>query len=255
MILNICLHIAYNGSQYYGFQKQTQRSRTIQGVIEQDLSIVFQKSISIVGSGRTDTGVHANGQVIHFTLNKIPFAIQKLSIILNRLLPSDVHVYKSYFVPNDFHSRFSAFARMYRYQIIHSINDFSSLHYSQLPFVHCSEKPVELKKYKRYLLPFVGENNFATFSSFRDVSKNKVRKIFHIDAYEKDKTIFIDIYANAFLRSMVRSIIGNSLDLYHKNKSPSLITEWLQSRDPNLAKKRVPAKGLCLYKVFYSKIF
>ena len=264
-MLNVCLQLAYNGKRYHGFQRQTQTTSTIQGIIESKLHLIFQRPTPIIASGRTDAGVHANGQVVNFCLEKLPFPVQKLSMILNRLLPDDIHIHKSYLVDLDFHSRFSAKVRMYRYQIIHSqknafdvaISSFpqeQTIRYSDIPFICVLNQSINIEEYQSYLQLFVGEKDFTTFCSVRDESNNKTRKIFKIDIYGYKQKIIIDIYANGFLRSMIRSIMGNSLDCYNK-KTPQYIQTLLEAKDPHLAKKRLPANGLCLYKVFYSKVW
>ena len=210
-------------------------------------------------------GVHAQGQVINFVLKELPFAIEKLPLILNRLLPEDIYIHKAYLVDQEFHSRFSAKVRMYRYRLVHSVHFFSPavpnlnrqsiVEYDQLPFIYPMRQSLDIKKYFPYLFVFLGEHDFTTFCSIKDLANNKKRHIFKIDIYGYRKNVVIDIYANGFLRSMIRSLLGNSLDCYYQNQSPNYLLGLLKAKDPSLAKKRVPAKGLCLYKVFYTDLF
>ena len=251
---NILAAIAYDGTRYYGYQKQPNQI-TIQNVIEEILGKLFKESVNITASGRTDKGVHADEQIINFFVNKDlmeKITIKKLPRILNDLLPKDIKVKKTLIVSKDFHARFSARVRMYRYQInlssIYSIGKELNYYYRFSSFFN-------LQEFQRYLEIFEGYQDFSTFSSIHDKSLNKYRHLFKIDSYIKGSILVIDLYANAFLRSMVRSIIGNSLFLYQKKQSVNMVKEWLKACDPLIAKHRVSANALTLKKVFYSPIF
>ena len=251
---NVLAVIAYDGTRYSGYQKQP-NELTIQNVLEEKIGKLFNELVNITASGRTDKGVHADEQMINFFVNKDlmeKITIKKLPKILNDLLPKDIYVKKTLIVSNDFHARFSARVRMYRYQI--NLSSIYSIG-KELNHYYRFSSSFNLEEFQRYLDMFEGYQDFSTFSSIHDSSLNKYRHLFKIDSYIKGSILVIDLYANAFLRSMVRSIIGNCLFFYQKKKSVNIVKEWLKACDPLIAKHRVPANALTLKKVFYSPIF
>ncbi len=253
--MQICICLAYDGTNYHGFQKQ-KNTLTIQNILEKKLSNLYQQAITITSSGRTDKGVHAEGQVIAFKIKKpslIP--IKKLPSILNKKLPSDIQLLSAKETSFSFHPRYQAKVRCYRYRFLKSSSQLKRLPLELLRFAYNSNYFISKKEFYSYLRPFIGKHDFTSFSSKHDSAKNKIREIYHIDLIENIYSIDIDIYANAFLRNMVRSMIGNAFYFYKKKVKIDIIKSILLKKNPELAKLRMPAKGLCLKKVFYTPIF
>ncbi len=267
--MNLVFFLSYRGSRYNGWQKQKlkQKSKqksvsssksiqTVQGIIEKTLVSFFAQEINIVASGRTDKGVHADEQVFSFNLKvayKDHINLHSLKKRFNNFLPEDIKITRILKGEENFNPRYQAKVRCYRYSLL-NFNAYSKQaqeigqHYI-LPF------EVDLEKLHRYFVKLEGEHDFSTFCSKKPDLPNKVRKIFKIDIIPREPFVYIDIYGNAFLKSMVRSIIGNVLQAYQKGLPYETITEWLEKKDPNCAKKRVPPQGLTLRKVFYLPIF
>ena len=253
--MQICICLAYDGTNYHGFQKQ-KNVLTIQNILEKKLSDLYQETITITSSGRTDKGVHAEGQVIAFKIKKLSLIpIKKLPSILNKKLPSDIQLLSAKEASPSFHPRYQARVRCYRYRFLKSSSKLNRIPLELLRFAYDANYLISKKEFYSYLQPFIGKHDFTSFSSKQDSAKNKIREIYHIDFIENIYSIDIDIYANAFLRNMVRSIIGNAFYFYKKKIKKEVIKSILLKKNPELAKLRIPAKGLCLKKVFYTPIF
>lgn len=242
----------YEGTRYNGYQKQPLKN-TIQHFLEVSLRKIYRQDIRTVSSGRTDTGVHAEGQVVHYEPPKgINIPPSKLPQIINNHLPHDIQVCSIALVSNDFHSRYDAKVRQYRYRLW--AGEPAAIPLNELAFVH----PVEhIKKaiLVDYLQPLVGYHDFTSFCHKRDPSPFKKREIFDIQLQNKGMILEVDFFANAFLRSMIRSIMGCALFAIKKQKPRDYLKKILLSQNPLLAKARAPANGLCLYRVFYTKIY
>ena len=262
--MRICLHLAYDGTEYHGFQRQPQNVPTIQGVLEKALHSLYGETISVISSGRTDKGVHAADQVVCYQSSKQLFPVSKISLLLNKKLPIDIRIFCAYEVSLDFHPRYQAKVRWYRYRLFKKqpSDQTSSLYASRstfsltaLRYAHPSPCLLSCSKLSAYLNPFCGTHDFTSFCSIHDTSHHKIRQIYHIALLENKEFIKVDVYANAFLRSMVRAIMGTVMDAYVKKLPVKHITSLLQKQNPTLVKHRAPAKGLCLQKVFYTPLF
>ena len=259
--MNLVIAFNYDGECFHGFQKQVtpenKKILTIQNTLEKKLTVIFKKPIKLIGSGRTDAGVHAREQVATFKADaKLvrQITLTSLKKMLNNALPETIFITKIHSCSNNFHPRYEAKVRLYRYSMV--INGFSHLEPYQLKYSYLYPFPLKNLSYlEKYFKQLEGEHDFTTFSSLKTRVANKVRKIFKIDLISKPPSLIIEIYGNAFLRSMVRSIIGNVLFAYRKKLKPQILKKWLFEKNPMLAKNRVPAKGLTLKKVFYTQIF
>ena len=245
MSRNIKLTIAYDGTDFCGWQRQ-EIERSVQGDIENALEKIHGRHIDLSGAGRTDSGVHAIGQAANFFTDIDSIPQDRFAPALNSLLAHDVRILESCEVDSGFHARFSAKARLYRYQFIcrpllPAENRFN-LQLHRFPRIDL------LNAYGRLLL---GETNCAIFASASDTSKSKNRYIYNSYFYmEKEKLIF-EIRANAFLRSMVRSVAGTFL-LYEESETPpEKLREIIASGDRFLAGPTLPPEGLFLWEVFY----
>lgn len=236
--------IAYDGSNYYGFQRQPSKP-TIEEKLSEALFKIHKKEIKIVASGRTDKGVHAYGQVAHFDSDlKIP--VNKFIKALNSLLPSDIRVVGLKIVKEDFHARFQALEKTYQYVISKEYNIFTRNYET---FIKSS---LDLELMKEALKMFVGEKDFSGFSAYVK-DKPTVKKIFKAELKEENEKIIITFTGNNFLKYMVRRMVGTIIDIGLKRKSIDVIEKIFLTKNGNLGGKTAPANGLYLVEVLYEE--
>ncbi|MFC0323048.1 tRNA pseudouridine(38-40) synthase TruA [Gallibacterium melopsittaci] len=245
----IALGITYDGSRYFGWQKQ-QAVQSIQGEIERALSIVANEPIEIFCAGRTDAGVHATGQVIHFTTNAIR-PTQAWTFGTNVHLPPDIAVSWATEVPEDFHARFSALSRRYRY-IIYNHTQRPAILATGITHYH---QPLDAEKMHLAGQFLLGENDFSSFRAAQCQSKSPNRNVHHLNVSRKGNYIIVDIQANAFVHHMVRNIVGSLLEVGSGKQSPEWIQWLLQQKDRTLAAPTAKAAGLYLVEVRYPTQF
>ncbi len=237
------LVIAYDGTDYHGWQRQPDKE-TIQGVIEEALERINSKKISLIGSGRTDAGVHAQGQVAHFK-TRISLSENDLFRALNSIIPDDIRILSLKNVPESFHARKSAKSKIYKYRILNSSNISPYL----LRYVLQWSSPLDTKKMEEAALLFQREDDFTPFSSNRLL--NPVRFVTSSEIKTRGKEIIYTIEASGFLRYMVRTIVGTLLEVGRKKMQPSDIDKIFKKGMRSLAGPTAAAKGLCLVKVKY----
>jgi tRNA pseudouridine38-40 synthase len=244
----IRLDISYNGTNFKGYQKQLNQ-RTVQEELERSLEILFQYPVEVNCAGRTDTGVHALHQVVSFSnLSSIRIPLEKLVLALNSLLPCDIRVLKASYEKKSFHARFSPKTRTYLYII--------NLSKTKSPFqIHsCWHYPFSFKlsKLKKTLKYFEGEHHFGSFCE-KASTTNLVRTIFKIKVRKKKEFLFIYIKGNAFLRRMIRIIIGTSLVIAsRKDTKPQDVQTIFDYQDRNKNPyPTAPPDGLYFYRVEY----
>lgn len=204
---NIKLTIEYDGKDFNGWQKQPNKLN-IQGEIERAISMITGEEIDLIGSGRTDAGVHALGQVANFKTNSnIP--IEKMALAINSKLKKSIRVQNAEEVEERFHSRYAAHSKKYRYVINCSENGtaiYRGLEY-QFPYQLDADKMQQAAKF------FEGEHDFSGFKASGTSSKNSVRKIYKAEVIQKDARICIELTGSGFLYNMVRIISGTLLDV------------------------------------------
>ena len=248
MTRNIKLIIAYDGTDFCGWQRQD-NERTVQGVIEEALKKMHGKEVNLTGSGRTDSGVHAAGQAANFYTDIDSIPACRFVHALNSLLPHDVRVIESSEAHNDFHARFSAKSRLYRYQFLCKPCGIILPHQNRFNLkLHHYPRVDLLNSYGRLLL---GETDCSIFSAAGDTSKSKNRYVYSASFYYEKETLIFEIRANAFLRSMVRSAAGTFLHYEEKDTSPKALREIIASGDRSSAGPTLPPQGLFLWKVDY----
>ncbi len=238
--------VAYDGTDFLGFQWQTD-GRTVQGVLEAAVAQVTQHATRVTGAGRTDAGVHATGQVIGFS---VPWrhALADLQRALNAVLPADVAVLELGPAAADWHPRFSACRRYYRYTVLNrSVRSPLDRRYS-----HLVTEPLDLAALRAGAALLVGEHDFASFGQPTH-GDSTVRVIYAADWRQDGERLVFDIIGNAFLRGMVRSLVGALLQVGLGRWPVERIAEVLESRDRSQAAAPAPACGLCLTKVEYEQ--
>ena len=237
--------ISYKGTKYHGWQIQP-NANSIQAEINKAIQIVFQTKIETIGSGRTDTGVHAKQQVFHADLpgeTDTGMMIHKL----NGVLPNDIVVNNIYKVKEDAHARFDAISRSYEYQIRFTRTPFHENEYHFYP----SELNIPLMNKACELL--IGTQDFTSFSKVKTDVNNFNCTITRAEWIMKEDTAIFHITANRFLRGMVRAIVGTMLEMGSNKISQDEFKDIINAKDRSRAGQSVPAKGLYLCEVRYPK--
>ncbi len=240
---NYKLLIQYDGTNYCGWQIQLNQP-TIQQKITDAAQLILKEKVNLLGSGRTDTGVHALGQVANFSTGD-ELDIYRFKHSINAILPVDISINKIEKVQDEFHSRFDAKKRSYLYLF----SKLKSPFYDRYSYFYHNEIDCELlNKLSRSLL---GEKDFSSFARKNTDTKNKICNIY--EAYWKNTSnlIIFKIEADRFLHGMVRTIIGTLLKTLKNNYDNKYLENIIDQRDRETAGEAVPAKGLFLYKVKY----
>lgn len=240
--------LSYDGTNFSGYQVQPDQ-RTVQGELEQVLQRMHKGQIvKTTASGRTDTGVHAMGQVFHFDT---PLSIEPdgWKRALNTLLPSDIRLVSIQEVSPDFHARFDVDAKEYRYRILRSLDEdvFRRNQTYHYPY------PLDVGNMRTAALELIGEHDFTSFCSAKTEVADKVRKIFELELIESGDELILRIKGNGFLYNMVRIIVGTLLEIGNGHRPPDEVVEILEAKDRDAAGKTAPGHGLYLWKVFYKK--
>jgi tRNA pseudouridine38-40 synthase len=246
---NIKLLIAYDGTDFCGWQKQTgpARERTVQGVIEEALEKMHKTPVNLTGSGRTDSGVHAAGQVANFYTNINSINAERFAPALNGLLPRDVRILNASEASADFHARFDAAMRSYRYHFI----------CGRRALPHESRYSLQLWRHPRlellnaYGRELLGEKDCSVFAGAGDASKSRSRHIKEAHFFVEGDRLIFEISANAFLWKMVRSAAGTFLHYEERSAPPEKLRDIIASKDRGLAGPTLPPEGLFLWKVDY----
>jgi tRNA pseudouridine38-40 synthase len=241
------LILEYKGTYFSGSQRQKGSVRTVQGELEKAIRTLTKQNTKTIFSGRTDAGVHARGQVVHFD-SEIDFGNPKLIYSLNGILPKDMSVAKIERVDNRFHSQMSATARFYRYRIVsrnqRSAFDEDCLYLRERPNIDFINRALDILK---------GEHDFSSFKKSGTENPAKICNIYYAKCHSNGNEILIDIVANRFLYGMVRTIVGTILYLERKSLSPESLKDILESRDRTKAGPTASPDGLTLMKVIYDK--
>ena len=240
--------IEYEGTRYYGWQLQPNQV-SIQEVLESKLHKITREKIRVIGSGRTDSGVHAEGQVAHFQ-TRSTMQLQEFLKAMNSLLPSDIVVKKVEEAKPDFHAQISATRKTYRYTILN--RDYPSAlqgrmaHYIATPTLDVTA----MRKAARCL---VGSHDFNSFQGSGCTAKTTMREIYRLSVVKKDDFIRITVDGSGFLKYMVRNIVGTLIEIGWGNWPPEQMKAILKSKNRRLAGPTAPSRGLCLVKVVYGK--
>lgn len=265
---NLKLVIEYDGTEYLGWQRQTSdyrlqttdqrqkakdlrnkevRRPSIQATIEQAIFKITGERVNLIGSGRTDSGVHAKGQVANFKI-RINQNLNHLIYSLNSVLPKDIIIKGIKNSSIDFNSRYDAKAKVYRYSIINS--RYQSPFYRRF-YTHIAY-PLDFDVMKKECKVLIGKNNFESFrASDKKDNIDRIREIYSFKLIKKGKLIFIDAEADGFLYKMIRNIVGTLIEIGKGRFSAGSMKNILEARDRTVAGPTAPAQGLCLMKVKY----
>lgn len=245
----IKLFISYDGTDFAGWQRQKGGQTTIQETLEKALSRLFDEEIKVVGSGRTDAGVHAVGQVAHFLTSKNPDRYRLLQAI-NSLTPSSIAVKEAWAAPEDFHARASATHKVYRY-FIHNSPVPTAL---RARFTTWIRPPLEAEKLNAYARFLVKKQDFKSFQSSGTEVASTVREIYSAEwKWVGPHLLEFTVVGDGFLKQMVRNIVGTQLDLFQNEQPPEEMGRILAATDRREAKTTAPPQGLHLWSVHYPR--
>lgn len=249
--MNYKLLIQYDGTDFHGWQRQ-ESDRTIQGELERVLGVLEGREVGIIGSGRTDAGVHAEGQMANVVLSK-NFTPEKLRAAINGNLWRDIRIMNVEYAPDEFHARFSAKKKTYIYRIVNApvMSPFwrrFALHESN---------PLDVNAMRAASRLLLGEHDWTAFSAAQSDAENRVRNVidcgFETSWDDRAGAMLIEfrITANGFLRYMVRSIVGTLLEVGLGTRDSDTIQTAMVNGDRTLAGRTAPPQGLCLHRVEY----
>ena len=248
---NIALKVSYDGTDFLGWQRQNERAagkgRTVQEEIEKAIAVMHGHPVPLIGSGRTDSGVHAAGQVANFHTDIARLPAERFVPALNSLLARDIRILDSREVSRDFHARFDARARTYRFFIYCGKHPLAH----EMPYIwHLGRWP-DVAKLNRMASALQGEIDCSTFTASGDQSHTRSRYLYGAHFFPEGERLVFEISANAFLWKMVRSITGTLLYLEERGASAEEFLRILESRDRKQAGPTAPGNGLFLWDVRY----
>lgn len=249
--MNFRFLVQYDGTDFHGWQIQNEL-RTVQGELTRVLSLLDGRDVHVHGSGRTDAGVHAEGQVANVQLVR-EIAPEKLRNAINGNLASDVRVLSVDIVPEDFHARYSAKSKTYRYRLVHG--QVRSPFWAR--YAHQESRPLELERMRTLARLFIGEHDWSAFSAADSDSESRVRNVSQLEIssrYDERghcELIEFTVSANGFLRYMVRSIIGTLLAVGRGEIDESTVQRAIEEGQRSLAGATAPPHGLALINVDY----
>ncbi|QVL58128.1 MAG: tRNA pseudouridine(38-40) synthase TruA [Simkaniaceae bacterium] len=237
------MNLSYDGTLYSGWAVQP-NSTSIQELIQKALQTVLRKETPIVGSGRTDAGVHAKLQVAHFSYSK-PIDLSSLRYSLNGILPRDIRVHEILPVEDDFHARFSVKKKIYHYHLSTAQDPFT---YRYSHYIH---SPLDLDLLNKSLPHLIGTHDFSAFASSHCGSKNPVKTLYRLEAIPQNGGFRLEYEGNGFLYKMVRNITGTLIEIATHKRPVEELPKILASKDRKQAGQTAPPHALFLYRVEY----
>ncbi|MBQ9141931.1 MAG: tRNA pseudouridine(38-40) synthase TruA [Lachnospiraceae bacterium] len=243
---NIRMKVTYEGTRYQGWQKQEASENTIQGKLERLISRMCEEEISIQGSGRTDAGVHALGQVINFHTNS-PMRTEEMISYMNHYLPEDIAVVEVTEAAERFHSRLNARGKRYSYRVWNSA--VPNVFYRR--YAYTVEEGLDVKRMQAAAAQLLGEHDFKSFTSAKKGKKSTVRRIDRIDIKKEGDLLTFTFEGNGFLYHMIRILVGTLLEVGKGERTADSMSQLIAAKNRELAGVLVPGKGLVLEEVFY----
>ncbi|MEJ2479515.1 MAG: tRNA pseudouridine(38-40) synthase TruA [Acidihalobacter sp.] len=247
--MRIALGVEYDGGAFCGWQMQN-GVRTVQGCVEQALSKVADHEVRVICAGRTDTGVHGLGQIIHFD-TEATRSMRSWVLGGNANLPPDVSLLWAAMVADEFHARFSARSRRYRYVILNRWVR-PGLQRGRVSWVHAPLDVEAMRSATQYL---IGEHDFSSYRALACQAKSPVRRVYSLKVERAGEYIYLDMHANAFLHHMVRNIAGVLIAIGKGERSPEWAREVLELRDRTQGGITAPPDGLYFIHVEYPERF
>ncbi len=240
------LVVSYDGTDFLGWQRQGTKP-TVQFAIESSLSHIFKQPITIQGSGRTDTGVHAVAQVVHFDAPKDPTKFN-LRYAIQSQLPDSIAVKEVWIAPRDFHAVASCTHKSYKYFVLNRGHHSSLRH----RYTHWIRFPLNLDYLNQVSSQLVGKHDFKSFQSSGTEVRSTIREIFEAKWEQpRPDTFVFTITGDGFLKQMVRNIVGTCVDMNQKAVPADQMTKVLNALDRRVAGPTAPPQGLFLYRVYY----
>lgn len=244
--------MAYDGHLFHGFQVQPNQ-RTVQGTVEEALKKMTKgKRVIVEGSGRTDAGVHAMGQVIQFDYpgNRIP--AEKMILALNSMMPMDIIFKECEIASPDFHVRYSIKGKWYRYRMSldHFVNPFKRFYTGHYPY------PIDVSKMKEAAKDLLGKHDFTSFAASGGQIKNKVRTMYYVNVEknEAQNELVFDFICSGFLYNMVRILVAMLLEIGNGKRPINDVPRIIKAKNRQEVRETAQANGLFLYHVFYEDI-
>jgi len=241
---NIRLLIEYDGANYQGWQVQP-KGLTVQGMIEEKLTLITGEAVHLIGSGRTDSGVHAFGQVANFK-TKSKLDVHSIQKALNSLLPPDIVIQKAEEVEEDFHARKQSKSKVYEYRILNRAlrSTFYRMYAWHIP------KKLNLREMEEATKWLIGEHDFSSFRSVGSPTRTAIRRVIRAEWKRgRDGLLRFEIEANGFLKQMVRALVGTLVEVGKGKIDSEEFRKILDSRDRKKAGPTAPAHGLFLKEV------
>lgn len=239
------LKVAYDGTNYHGWQLQP-NAVTIESVLNETLSELFQEDIKVIGASRTDAGVHAMGNIAVFdTKSRMP--AEKVSYALNQRLPEDIKIQKSWQVEDDFHPRHQNSMKTYEYRILNTEFPVPT----ERLYAYFTYVPLDIKLMQEAAAYLEGEHDFKSFCSVNTTVESTVRIIYQIQVEKNNDTIVIRVTGNGFLYNMIRIIAGTLIEVGRGKIEPIEIRNILEAKDRECAGPTAPANGLTLMEYRY----
>lgn len=247
MARRIRMIVEYDGTNYAGWQRQA-NALAVQQVVEEALTKLTQTPVVITGASRTDAGVHALGQTVHFdTESRIP--AEKFAYALNTMLPADVRIRRSEDIDDDFHARFSTRGKRYRYLIYQNAHAGALNRNTHAHVIY----PLNDDLMRREAQALIGTHDFAAFAASGSVVKDTVRTIYAVRLERRGDELELTVEGNGFLYNMVRIIAGTLISIGTGKLEPGAFARAIETGDRLALGVTAPAHGLTLMEVFYDK--
>jgi tRNA pseudouridine38-40 synthase len=249
-VYRIALGVEYKGSRYRGWQRQREGVRSVQETLERALSEVAAEPITLECAGRTDASVHASGQVVHFD-TRVERPLIAWVMGANANLPGDISVCWAKVMPADFHARFKACARRYRYVIYN--DPVRPAHMAEE--VTWNHRPLDVGRMREAARLLVGTHDFSSFRALKCQAKSPIKTVHHLNVIEHGRFIVLDVRANAFLHHMVRNFAGVLMTIGAGERPVEWVSEILAARDRRAGGVTAHPYGLYLVQVEYPEPF